>query len=183
MTSLADPRLSTWESFYVIVGSSGAALIGVQFVVITLVAWMRRRPAPSTLAAFATPTVVHFAGALVVSAVMSAPWPSLVPPSLAVATWGLGGLVYGAIVTRRARRQTGYRPVREDWLWYAILPCVAYTALALGAAFLTTTPQGALVVIAAAALAMLLIGIHNAWDSVTHIVALGGQEDSTAATE
>ena len=183
MTSFADPRLSAWESFYVIVGSSGAALIGVQFVVITLVAWMRRRPEPTTISAFATPTVVHFAGALLVSAVMSAPWPSLALPSVALAIWGVGGLVYGATVILRARRQTGYKPVREDWLWYAILPCTAYTALALGAAFLTTTREAALIVIAAAALAMLLIGIHNAWDSVTHIVAVGAQADSTTRTE
>ncbi len=183
MTSIADSRLSAWQGFYVIVGSAGAALIGIQFVVITLVAWMRRRPEPTTISAFATPTVVHFAGALVVSAVMSAPWPSLALPSVALAIWGFGGLVYGATVILRARRQTGYRPVREDWLWYAILPCAAYTALALGAAFLTATPPTALIVIAAAALAMLLIGIHNAWDSVTHIVAVGGQEDATTKTE
>lgn len=30
--------LAAWESFYVIVGSSGGALIGLQFVVITLIA-------------------------------------------------------------------------------------------------------------------------------------------------
>jgi hypothetical protein len=183
VTDLANPRLSAWESFYVIVGSSGAALIGVQFVVITLVAWMRRRPEPTTISAFATPTVVHFAGALLVSAIMSAPWPLLALPSVALAIWGLGGLVYGATVILRTRRQTGYRPVREDWLWYAILPCTAYTALALGAAFLTARPEVALIVIAGTALAMLLIGIHNAWDSVTHIVALGGQEDSTTKPE
>ena len=32
---------SAWESFYVIVGSSGGALIGLQFVVITLTAERR----------------------------------------------------------------------------------------------------------------------------------------------
>jgi hypothetical protein len=33
-----ESALSAWESFYVIVGSSGGALIGLQFVVITLIA-------------------------------------------------------------------------------------------------------------------------------------------------
>ncbi|HEU5250224.1 MAG TPA: hypothetical protein VFW15_09565, partial [Thermoanaerobaculia bacterium] len=73
MTEFANPRLSAWESFYVIVGSSAAALIGLQFVVITLIAGMRRRPTPDTIRAFGTPTVVHLAGALLVSAIMSAP--------------------------------------------------------------------------------------------------------------
>ena len=73
------PPLSEWQSFYVIVGSSGAALIGIQFVVITLIANMRERPTADSLSAFGTPTVVHFAGALLVSATMSAPWPALCP--------------------------------------------------------------------------------------------------------
>src|SRR5215470_17375580 len=32
MTEFANPQLSAWESFYVIVGSSAGALIGLQFV-------------------------------------------------------------------------------------------------------------------------------------------------------
>ncbi len=118
---------------------------------------------------FGTPTVVHLAGALLVSAVMSAPWASLLPPSIVLAAFGLGGLVYGASVIYRARRQTGYRPVWQDWLWYASLPC-GYATLALAALVLRTRTQVALSVIGAAALALLLVGIHNAWDSVKHIV-------------
>ena len=183
MNGIADPRLSAWESFYVIVGSSGGALIGVQFVVITLVAGMRRRTPASTLNAFATPTVVHFSGALLIAAIMSAPWRSLLPASAALAACGLGGLVYGAIVVRRARRQTEYRPVGEDWIWYAVLPSTAYAALGAAALFLTTVTQAALLVIAATALGLLVVGIHNSWDSVTHIVTTAGAGDRGAQAE
>src|ERR1700704_3304769 len=89
--------LTGWESFYVIVGSSGGALIGLQFVVITLIADRRDLATGGALSAFGTPTVVHFTGALLVSAIMSAPWPSLLPLSIALAICGLGGLAYGAI--------------------------------------------------------------------------------------
>ena len=45
MSTLAD-----WNSFYVIVGSSAGALIGLQFVILALIAerrhYARRRPAP-----------------------------------------------------------------------------------------------------------------------------------------
>ena len=61
-----------WQNFYVIVGPSGAVLIGVQFVVVTLIASMRTRPTAEAVSAFATPTVVHLGGALCVSAIMSA---------------------------------------------------------------------------------------------------------------
>jgi hypothetical protein len=38
--------LAGWANFYVIVGSSAAALIGVQFVVVALIANLRRKAAP-----------------------------------------------------------------------------------------------------------------------------------------
>jgi hypothetical protein len=172
--------LSLWQSFYVIVGSSGAALIGIQFVVIALVAGRRKGVATSdAIGAFATPTVVHLGGALVVSALMSAPWPSLTGASVALAVCGLGGLAYAATVMRRARRQTAYVPVWEDWVWYAAFPCCAYAALAAGALLLRTTGNGALFVIAGAALSLLLLGIHNAWDTVTHVVAGGHDAKGT----
>jgi hypothetical protein len=75
-------ELVKWQNFYVIVGSSGAALIGVQFVVIALIANMRVRTTAESINAFGTPNVVHFGGALVVSAIMCAPWPALIPPPL-----------------------------------------------------------------------------------------------------
>jgi hypothetical protein len=172
-----DPRLIAWESYYVIVGSSGAALIGLQFVVITLIAGMRRRTDAGSLGAFGTPTVVHLTGALLVSAMMSAPWPSLLPPSVILALCGLGGLVYGAVVVRRARAQSTYKPVWQDWLWFTILPCGAYAALTLGALLLCGSTASALFLIGATALGLLLIGIHNAWDMVTHLVVGGSQRD------
>lgn len=165
-----DPALSAWESFYVIVGSSGAALIGLQFVVIAVIADRRPLATGGSISAFGTPTVVHFGGALIISAIMSAPWPSLVPASVVLALGGLGGLVYGVIVVRHARRQTEYEPMGEDWLWYSILPCTAYAALGVAALWLRARSQLALFVVAGAALSLLLIGIHNAWDTVTYIV-------------
>ena len=161
--------VSNWENFYVIVGSSGGALIGLQFVVMTLIADKRRLTNAATLAAFGTPTVVHLTGSLVVSALMSVPWPSFVPLSAALGICGLSGLVYSAIVIRRARRQTGYEPVWEDWVWYAALPCSSYAALT-AAAFMLSGSRNAFFAVAASALALLLIGIHNAWDTVTHII-------------
>jgi hypothetical protein len=65
MTTLAG-----WENFYVIVGSSAGALIGLQFVVITLIANRPIGPGQGEGAgAFATPTIVHFGTVLLISAV------------------------------------------------------------------------------------------------------------------
>lgn len=170
VTESVAGALAAWQSFYVIVGSSGGALIGLQFVVVTLLASMRGRTQVDALGAFGTPNVVHLASALVIAAIMSVPWPALWPAGVALAVCGLAGVMYSVVVMRRARRQTYYHPVWEDWLWYVILPGCAYAALGLAALSLLAAAQPALFVIGAAALGLLLIGIHNAWDSVTNMV-------------
>jgi lipid-A-disaccharide synthase-like uncharacterized protein len=162
--------LAAWESYYVIVGTSGAALIGMQFVVMTLLAERRQLAQAEPISAFATPTIVHLAVALIVSAIMSAPWESELPAAIVMSACGLLGLVYCGIVVRRARRQTAYRPVWEDWMWYCVLPASIYAALAISAVLLYTHMENSRFVIAATTLALLAIGIHNAWDSITHIV-------------
>jgi hypothetical protein len=171
--------LAAWESYYVIVGTSGAALIGMQFVVMTLIAERRPLAEAEPIGAFGTPTVVHLSVALIVSAIMSAPWASELPAAIVMSVCGLIGLLYCAIVVRRAQRQTVYKPVWEDWLWYGVLPVATYAALAASAILLFTHIEHSLFVIAGAALALLIIGIHNAWDSITHIVT-GGADRSTA---
>src|SRR6476660_3844765 len=103
--------LTAWQNFYVIVGSSAGALIGLQFVVIALVGSTRKRTNAEAINAYGTPTVVHFSVVLAVSAIMSAPWPSLVAAAASLALCGFGGLGYAAIVVRRTRRQPQYKPV------------------------------------------------------------------------
>jgi hypothetical protein len=78
-------------------------------------------------------------------------------------------MIYVVIVLRRARRQTDYQPVLEDWLWHTVFPLVSYTALLVAALLLPGHPEPALFVIAAGTVLLLFIGIHNAWDNVTYI--------------
>ena len=161
--------LIAWENFYVIVGSSAAALTGLQFVVIALVADSRKKSTISEIDAFGTPTVVHFSAVLLISAILSAPWPTLHGAAVSLGICGLAGVVYSVLVVRRARRQTGYQPVFEDWLFHAILPFVAYGALVATAATVASRPEGSLFWIGGASLLLLFIGIHNSWDTVTYI--------------
>ncbi len=175
METAAQSPLVAWESFYVIVGSSGAALTGLQFVVIALIAETRARSSSQQIDAFGTPTIVHFCAVLLVSAILSAPWLSLASVGVVLSVCGAAGVVYGVIVVRRARSQTGYRPVLEDWLWHAVFPLIAYAVLLIAAVVLRSYPQKALFAVGATALLLLFIGIHNAWDTVTYIAAGGLQ--------
>jgi uncharacterized membrane protein YpjA len=168
MVDAVSSPLSSWESFYVIVGSSGAALTGLQFVVMALVAELPRQN-PAAIEAYGTPTVVHFGVSLLIAAIISAPWPGLWPVSTMLAIVGASGVGYVGVVFRRARAQKEYKPVFEDWLWHNILPFIAYFGIAAGGVALLVHPVGALFIVGAMTLLMLFIGIHNAWDTVMYI--------------
>lgn len=166
MTALAG-----WENFYVIVGSSAGALIGLQFVVLTLIANMPVvRGQEQAGAAFATPTIIHFGAVLLLAAILSAPWRGIEGAAVLWGLVGLSGIVYEMVVTRRMRAQSVYTPEFEDWLFHVLLPFAAYVTLAVSACATRLNVGGALFGIGAAALLLLFIGIHNAWDAVTYDV-------------
>lgn len=164
MTALAG-----WENFYVIVGSSAGALIGLQFIAISLIADLpAARTGAQAGAAFATPNIVHFGTVLFLAAILCAPWRAIEGVAILWGLVGLGGLIYAIIVVRRFRTQTAYQPELEDWLFHVVLPFAAYEILALSAFAVLSHTLGALFAVAGAVLLLLFIGIHNTWDAVTY---------------
>ena len=174
----AVPLLATWQNFYTIIGSAAAALTGLMFVAITLITSVGGRRSSGTTATFGTPTVVHFCAVFLVTAILSAPWPMLWNASLLLGLSGLGGVIYAVIVLLRARHQTDYKPVLEDWIWHTILPFVSYTALLIASITLLSNPVPALFIIGAAVVLLLFIGIHNAWDTVTYVAIVLPQREN-----
>jgi hypothetical protein len=172
--------LSGWQNFYVIVGSSAGALIGLQFVVITLIA-----DVPVALSdaravdAFATPTIVYFETVLLLAALLSVPWHGVGTAAVIWGILGLAGILYVVIVNRRLRTQTAYQPQFEDWLFHVLLPLAAYATIAIAAFAARSHLREALFGIAAAALLLLFIDIHNAWDAITyHVVVRREQQQA-----
>jgi hypothetical protein len=180
MHDTAVSAITAWSNFYVITGSSAGSLTGLMFVVITLVDSRRRRGAPEGISTFSTPTVVHFGAALLVSLVLSAPWQSLVHVAWMLGITGLFGAAYVLRIAFRTRRQTAYRPGLDDWIWYTILPSIAYVAIVVSSILLPSFATGSLFAIAAADVLLVFIGIHNAWDIVTFI-AMGLLDEATDA--
>src|SRR5512134_3951092 len=174
--------LKSWESFYVIVGTSAGALTGLQFVVLTLITEAGlMRGTEDTLAAFGSPNVVHFCAALLVSALLSAPWPGLGAPAVALGLTGAFGLAYSVAVLVRARRQSDYKPVLEDWIWHAALPMIAYAALVSAGIQLQGAAELALQFAGGSTLLLVFIGIHNAWDTVTYVTLERARERRATA--
>jgi hypothetical protein len=158
-----------WETFYEIVGSASGALAGLMFVVIALVA-DARGATESQLDAFGTPTVIHFGAALLLSALSAAPWPGPTSFRASLALYGVTGFAYMIVVVRRTRRLTEYAAVFEDWLFHAFLPLAAYGAVVIAAIGLPHATVVSLFAIGGAALLLLFVGVHNAWDTVTYIL-------------
>src|SRR2546430_2112207 len=161
---------AAWESFYVIVGSSAGGLTGLQFVVMALIAEQGMQGSGRQIAAFGTPTVVHFCVVLLLAAILSVPWHGLSAAALILGALGVGGILYGLLTMMRAIRQSDYKPVVEDWIWHTGVPFASNIALLVGSIRLKHDASTALFIVAAAALMLLFTGIHNAWDTVTYVV-------------
>ena len=166
-------ELASWDSFYLIIGPAAGALIGLQFILMTLVA--QRPPgsgAKEAGAAFGTPTIVHFSVVLLIAAVLRAPWTGVTSAAIVWGLIGACGLAYIFLVTRRMRRQTAYRPEFEDWLFHCFFPLASYGILAVSALATVYYAHWALFAVGLSTLLLLFTGIHNAWDGTTfHVLA------------
>jgi hypothetical protein len=170
-----DPSLSTllhdWHDFYVLVGTASATLVGLMFVAVSIGPAIFNEDRSAAMAAFITPTVMHFAAVLFACLVATMPshtWYTLGgligAGSLAGAAYS-GGLAGQMIVRRR------FQIDLEDRLFYAFLPLAGYM-LALAAVVLLFTHSAAVGadLIAAAVLTLLFAAIRNAWDMMVWIV-------------
>jgi hypothetical protein len=156
--------LAGWDNFWVIAASAAAALTGLTFIVITLSA-QNGRISVTGLRIFISPTIVHFAAVLGLSAYLSMPGHSQLSVGSCVGLAGAAGVAYvGSITASVARMTSRYVPVREDWIWNVIMPALAYLGLTAAGLSIWRWPHGAPYGVAAALILLMLIGIHNAWD-------------------
>jgi len=180
MPENASSFLTAWSNFYVMTGSAAAALTGLMFVVITLVfsrQEARTQVGLDGISTFSTPTVMHFAAALLISAILCAPWHRLFGAEISVALIGLYGVGYVLRIVVRTKRLSGYTADLEDWIWYLALPFVGYCAVAGGAIALHFAPARAFFAIGFGVVFLIFIGVRNAWDVVTYLATGAGRTD------
>lgn len=162
--------LLEWGIFYTIIGSVTGALIGLQFVVVTLVANKPNQYLEQAIAAFGTPTIVHFSAVLSLSALLSIPWHVSFFVAVFFAIIALSGMFYMWFVWRRVKEQTVFKLVREDWICHVLLPGLAYIILLLSAFLFPFFMHEILFSISGISLLLLFLGIHNAWDGIVTLL-------------
>ena len=168
--------LEGWDNFYVILGGAAAALLGITFVVIALVA--ERRANPAGMSGYITPTVVHFATVLGLACFASVPHQNVLGLSIGFGSTATALLIYtGAIASNVRRFSRTYVPVLEDWIWHVILPAVVYCGLLAMALLLWREPRDSMYGIAAALVMLLFVGIHNSWDVAVSVTAQNKKDD------
>src|SRR5215831_2398327 len=161
---LPESIFAPWETFYVIVGSSGGALTGLLFVVVALAADRATTGTQRGLGAFTTPSVFHFVLVMAISAFVTMPRRGFMSLSLLLVACALVGATVTVVATWRIMTFEQYKPVAEDWLSHGVIPGVSYLALLIAAIVLPTATELASYLIAMTTLALLFVGIHNAWD-------------------
>jgi hypothetical protein len=123
------------------------------------------------LAAFLTPTVMHFAAVLFACLVATMPSHTWYTLGGMLGTGALAGAIYSGRLVVQMIAIRSFKIDMEDRLFYGLLPLAGY-GLALAAAVLLLTRAGAIGtdLLAAAALTLLFGAIRNAWDMMVWIV-------------
>jgi hypothetical protein len=94
-----------------------------------------------------------------------------------VALVGVYGLTYVTRIIFRTRRLSAYTADLEDWIWYAVMPLVAYGVLAAGAIAYPIVSVKALFAVGGGVVTLIFIGIRNAWDIVTYLALKGSDRE------
>ena len=163
-----------WENFFLMAGGAAAVLIGLIFVVISL---MGDRPRDSVLAGaklYMGPIVLGVSFILVLSAAALSPGINrceFAAITGAVALWGL---------VRAAMSTFGIGRLKEvhwtDVWYYGVFPIVVYLAFGLIAIAFWMGWWWAQKALAAFITLGLLLAIRNEWDLITWITPRGGGE-------
>ena len=165
---MRQPVFERWTDFYLMAGGAAAVLIGLIFVVISL---MHDRPRSSVLAGsrlYMGPIVLGVSFVLVLSAAaltpgVSRPWFAAIVA--AIALWGLARGIMSAIGIRRLGDEVHW----TDLWFYGVAASVLYIALAVVALAFWSDWPWASYGLAAAVTAGLLLAIRNEWDLITWI--------------
>ena len=171
MVSPFVQTLSSWQSFYSFAGGAAATLTGLLFVVVSLGVDLPAAHPEEDVALFLTPGILHFGAVLVVAALCLSPIRQSGALGLLLLLVSVAGLTNTGVTTVRLLRSS--RPQALSFtavVWRVGWPALTFGTLALGGltVALTSSPAS-LSIVAVVTMALLVLGIRNAWAVVVEL--------------
>jgi len=172
-----------WHDYYLTLGAAAGALIGLLFVVATLTGDFERSRALKAVGIYMTPTMIDFATTLALSGLALAPRVSpLVVGSLigVAATVGLINGLRACLGIRSLASADENPPHWSDFWTYGAAPTALYLALGGVGLSIALDRRGGDHGLAAVLMALMLLGIRNAWDLITWMAPKSTEKKSPA---
>jgi len=163
---------TSWQTFYVLVGTAAATLVGLMFVAVTFGADRVRPETADTARSFIDPPFRHFVQVLFTACLAVIP---------GVQPWLLGVLSAGVAVLRGGGLLWTYRHMRiadrahhdvelSDWMSGIVVPALCHALLlATGVGFVVGRPA-AFDGLAIVTIAILMTGVFGSWELILWMV-------------
>jgi hypothetical protein len=158
--------LEHWHEFYLLLGTAAAALVALLFVAVsvasTFIGAQRAAGLTAGIRTYLSPVVFHFTSLIVLSLIALAPVHQNVVLAAGLGAAAAVGAGYAAYIMLRVLRH--HAADIPDRLGYGIIPTTAYLTCLIAAVFIWRGSGVAAYILAAAAIALLLDNMRNAWD-------------------
>jgi hypothetical protein len=164
-----EQMLHEWHEFFFMVGTSGATLMALLFVAVSLGTGFLTDERAAGTRTFFSPVVIHFTGVFFVSAVCLVPGHKVTYFAYSIAACALIGLAVSGFATVQMLRYS-WSQLLEDRLAYGLLPAAGYAALLAAAWMIAAEKPLALDVLAGSLMLLLIVNIRNAWDLTLEMV-------------
>lgn len=164
-----------WGEFYLVIGGAAAVLIGLIFVVVTLMQDKPRSTMLSGARLYMGPIVLDLSFVLVLTVAALTPEISHKGFALVAAIVAVWGLYRGAqsIVGIGALANSEDPPHWTDRWWYGVAPTVMFLALGVVGWGFWSGADWAVHGVAIVNTGILLVAIRNEWDLVTWLAPRG----------
>jgi hypothetical protein len=160
--------LERWANFYLLMSASAATLLGLMFVVITLVA-ERTEGVAAKIPIYLTPTVIYLSSVLYLAALLIFPNQTRLTASFCICILGVAGLVYtGSFLFGRGKKN--YHELKDRFA-SAVVPFGVNGLIVLGGVLFFHAPQPGLTLVALGMLALLALAIRNSWAVTVNVVS------------
>ena len=156
--------LSEWHEFYALLGTAAAALVALLFVAVSIATEVLTTEPQSqrNTATYMSPVVFHYTNILFLSLIVLIPTQTWESFSIVIAAASIGSFGYSLLVMVRVHRNS--ISDFSDRVGYGAVPMLCYATGLVSSWLILKEQTAGLDLLAAAALALLVVNIRNAWD-------------------